>query len=75
VESPGRESSWRRTRPVRIVLITDIHANLLALEGCLTATESLGVDAVLCGGDLCVPGVKQDYLKPERRKVSFTVDR
>jgi hypothetical protein len=33
-------------------VITDIHANLLALEACVTAVDSLGVDAVLCGGDL-----------------------
>jgi Icc-related predicted phosphoesterase len=36
----------------RIAVITDIHANLLALEACLTAIDPLGVDAVLCGGDL-----------------------
>jgi putative phosphoesterase len=36
----------------RVAVITDIHANLAALEASLAAIESLDVDAVLCGGDL-----------------------
>jgi putative phosphoesterase len=36
----------------RVAVITDIHANLPALEACLAAIDSVGVDAVLCGGDL-----------------------
>jgi putative phosphoesterase len=33
-------------------VITDIHANLPALEASLAAIESMDVDAVYCGGDL-----------------------
>jgi putative phosphoesterase len=36
----------------RVAVVTDIHANLPALEAALEAIESIGVDAVYCGGDL-----------------------
>jgi putative phosphoesterase len=36
----------------RVAVITDIHANLRALEAVLEALEWTGVDAVYCGGDL-----------------------
>jgi putative phosphoesterase len=36
----------------RIAVITDIHANLPALQAALSHIDRLGVDAVYCGGDL-----------------------
>jgi putative phosphoesterase len=36
----------------RVAVITDIHANLPALEAVLEAIEQTDVDAVYCGGDL-----------------------
>jgi len=36
----------------RIAVITDIHANLPALEAALEAVDDLDVDALWCGGDL-----------------------
>jgi putative phosphoesterase len=36
----------------RVAVITDIHANLPALEAVLDAIERTGADAVYCGGDL-----------------------
>jgi len=36
----------------RVAVITDIHANLPALEATLSEVECLGADAVYCGGDL-----------------------
>jgi putative phosphoesterase len=36
----------------RVAVITDVHANLPALEAVLEAIERTGVDAVYCGGDL-----------------------
>jgi predicted phosphodiesterase len=36
----------------RVAVITDIHANLAALEAVLEAIERTGVDALYCGGDL-----------------------
>jgi putative phosphoesterase len=36
----------------RVAVITDIHANLPALEAALAAIEGMDVDAVYCGGDL-----------------------
>ena len=36
----------------RVAVITDIHANLPALEAALAAIDAVGVDAVYCGGDL-----------------------
>ncbi len=37
---------------MRVAVITDIHANLPALEAALGAIDAMGVDAVYCGGDL-----------------------
>jgi putative phosphoesterase len=37
---------------MRVAVITDIHANLPALEAALGRIEEVGVDAVYCGGDL-----------------------
>jgi putative phosphoesterase len=37
---------------VRVAVITDIHANLPALQATLAAIDGIGVDAVYCGGDL-----------------------
>jgi putative phosphoesterase len=36
----------------RVAVVTDIHANLPALEAVLAAVEWIDVDAVYCGGDL-----------------------
>jgi putative phosphoesterase len=36
----------------RVAVITDIHANLPALEAVLDAIEQMDIDAVYCGGDL-----------------------
>ena len=36
----------------RVAVITDIHANLPALEATLEAIDAIGVDALYCGGDL-----------------------
>jgi putative phosphoesterase len=35
-----------------VAVITDIHANLAALEATLARIEQLGIERVLCGGDL-----------------------
>ena len=37
---------------MRVAVITDIHANLPALEATLARIDEIGVDAVYCGGDL-----------------------
>jgi putative phosphoesterase len=36
----------------RVAVITDIHANLPALQAALARIDELGVDAIYCGGDL-----------------------
>jgi putative phosphoesterase len=36
----------------RVAVITDIHANLPALDAALTRIEELGIERVYCGGDL-----------------------
>jgi putative phosphoesterase len=36
----------------RVAVITDIHANLPALESALARIEGLGIDTIYCGGDL-----------------------
>jgi Icc-related predicted phosphoesterase len=45
----------RKARMKRVAVITDIHANLPALEAALEAIEWTDVDAVYCGGDLARP--------------------
>jgi putative phosphoesterase len=45
---------------VRVAVITDIHANLPALQACLAEIDRLGVDAVYCGGDLVGYGPHPD---------------
>jgi putative phosphoesterase len=37
---------------MRVAVITDIHANLPALEAALLRVEELAIDRVVCGGDL-----------------------
>jgi putative phosphoesterase len=37
---------------VRVAIITDIHANLAALEASLAAIDAMDVDRISCGGDL-----------------------
>jgi putative phosphoesterase len=44
----------------QIVVITDIHANLPALEATLARVAELGADAVYCGGDLVGYGPHPD---------------
>src|SRR5918997_3156890 len=41
-----------RSMPDRVAVITDIHANLPALDAALERIDELGIDAVYCGGDL-----------------------
>jgi putative phosphoesterase len=36
----------------RVAVITDIHANLPALQAALTRVDELGIETVYCGGDL-----------------------
>ena len=36
----------------RVAVITDIHANSVALAAALERIESLGIEQIYCGGDL-----------------------
>ncbi|HWH93555.1 MAG TPA: metallophosphoesterase family protein [Baekduia sp.] len=38
--------------PSRIAVVTDIHANLPALQAALARIDDLGIDTIYCGGDL-----------------------
>ena len=38
--------------PDAVAVITDIHANLPALQAALERIDALGIDRVYCGGDL-----------------------
>ena len=53
----GRAPSWAAGCQAagmsdRVAIITDIHANLPALEAALARIEELGIERVYCGGDL-----------------------
>jgi putative phosphoesterase len=45
-------NAYTRRAVQRVAVITDIHANLAALEAVLDALDRAAVDAVYCGGDL-----------------------
>ena len=49
-----------RTMADRVAVITDIHANLPALEAALARIDALGIDEVYCGGDLVGYGPRPD---------------
>jgi putative phosphoesterase len=44
----------------RVAVITDVHANLPALEAALARIDELGIDRVYCGGDLVGYGPRPD---------------
>src|SRR4051794_13959578 len=44
----------------RVAVITDIHANLIALEAVLARVDELAPDAIYCGGDLVGYGPEPD---------------
>jgi putative phosphoesterase len=48
------------SEPGRAAVITDIHANLPALRAALARIDELGIDRVLCGGDLVGYGPHPD---------------
>jgi diadenosine tetraphosphatase ApaH/serine/threonine PP2A family protein phosphatase len=45
---------------MRVAVITDVHANLPALEAVLEATEAVGVEEIWCLGDVVGYGVEPD---------------
>jgi predicted phosphodiesterase len=51
----------------RVAVITDIHANLPALEATLAQIDDLDVDAVYCGGDLVRYGPHRTRSAPRSR--------
>ena len=44
----------------RVAVITDIHANAVALVATLERIESLGIEQIYCGGDLVGYGPRPD---------------
>jgi putative phosphoesterase len=46
----------------RVAVITDIHANLPALQAALARIDELGIDATYCGGDLVGYGPHPDQV-------------
>jgi putative phosphoesterase len=46
------EDNWPMTQVDRVAVVTDIHANLPALQAALARIDDLGIDRVYCGGDL-----------------------
>jgi predicted phosphodiesterase len=55
-----RRSALSRLAGVRIGAITDVHANLPALEAVLAATDEAAVDELWCLGDVVGYGVEPD---------------
>ena len=48
---------------MRVAALYDIHGNLPALEAVLTDRRMSGVDAVVCGGDLCAGPMPAEVLR------------
>ena len=46
----------------RVAVITDVHANLPALQAALARVEELGIERILCGGDLVGYGPAPDQI-------------
>jgi hypothetical protein len=61
----------------RVAVITDIHANLAALEASLDAIEQIGVETVYCGGDLVGYGPHPNALCQliEERRIPTIIER
>jgi putative phosphoesterase len=55
----------------RVAIITDLHANLLALEAALARVEERGIERIYCGGDLVGygPHPNQVCATVEERKI------
>lgn len=52
----------------RVAVITDIHANVPALDAALRRIEQLGVEDVYCGGDLVGYGPRPNEICGVRPK-------
>jgi putative phosphoesterase len=47
---------------VRVAALYDVHGNLPALEAVLAEVEQLGVDEIVCGGDVCAGPMPSEVL-------------
>jgi putative phosphoesterase len=47
---------------VRVAALYDVHGNLPALEAVLDEVESLDVDEIVCGGDICAGPMPREVL-------------
>jgi putative phosphoesterase len=56
---------------VRVAVITDIHANLLALDAVLERIDALDVDATYCGGDLVGYGSRPNEVCARIRELAI----
>ena len=48
----GTAGYGRRRMTTRVAFITDLHADLLALEAALTLIDAMGIGLIVCAGDL-----------------------
>jgi diadenosine tetraphosphatase ApaH/serine/threonine PP2A family protein phosphatase len=55
-----RDATWVRWAAVRLAVITDIHANLPALEAVLADAEASGIERLWCLGDVVGYGADPD---------------
>lgn len=54
--SSTRAESSKRSRQLRIAILSDIHGNLMALDAVMTDMESQSPDQIWCGGDIAWGG-------------------
>ena len=52
----------------RVAVITDIHANLPALQAALARIDELGIETIYCGGDLV------GYTEAASRQAAFVLN-
>ncbi len=56
----GSARSLRKTMTYRLALLSDIHADLHALQGAFRHIDALGCDGIVCAGDLVDYGLFPD---------------
>lgn len=63
-------ASARLRAPMRVALISDLHANEIALDAVLREIEELGVDRIVCLGDVATLGPKPEAVVQRLRDLA-----
>src|SRR5215207_5629331 len=56
---------------MRIAVVSDIHANLTALDAAIADLDAIGADLVVCGGDLMGGGPRPAHVIDRVREMNW----